>query len=347
VNREYRAADSNRGLAAKVDRLRQPQAYADRPDAVIVIETHMSWVFLEGHFAYKLKKPVREPFLDYSTLQLREHYCHEEVRLNRRLAPGVYQGVVPLTKDAGGQLQLDGKGEVVEWLVKMRRLHRDDMLDNVIRDRAPPEGQIRRIGEMLAAFYREQPAVGMSGEDYSRRCEAAVLLNQGLLSDPLLELPHDQINAVHAALLSVLRRARNQFAARAARIVEGHGDLRPEHICLETPPVIFDRLEFNREFRLLDPVDELSYLAMECERFGRAEIGGRVLDIYAEYAGDQPPSMVREYYMAYRASLRARLSAMHIRDRPRTAWPRWLTQAGNYLRIAQEHCRAFSNCQAS
>ncbi len=342
MTREYFAASTNQGLAVKVERLRQPQTYPDQPDAVTAIETHMSWVFLAGRCAYKLKKPAREQFLDYSTLRLREHFCHEEVRLNRRLAPGVYLGVVPLTKDGRGELQIDGGGEVVEWLVKMRRLHRDSMLDNVIRSGAPLDGQLRRVGGMLVDFYREMPAVGMSGEDYCRRCEADVLMNQALLSDPRFELPQSQIDAMHATLLSVLRRERRRFAGRAARIIEGHGDLRPEHVCLETPPVIYDRLEFNREFRLLDPVDELSYLAMECERLGRADIGGMVMDAYMECTGDRPAAAIPEYYVAYRACLRARLSAQHIRDRPRADWPRWLTQACAYLRIAQGRCLALA-----
>ena len=109
-------------LQAKVAFLKQPQTYPDHPPRVETIETHMSWVFLTPQHAFKLKKPVRYDYLDFSTLAARKKNCEEEVRLNQRLAPGVYRGVVALTMDARGEARIDGQGEVVDWLVKMRRL---------------------------------------------------------------------------------------------------------------------------------------------------------------------------------------------------------------------------------
>jgi aminoglycoside phosphotransferase family enzyme len=126
------------------------------------------------------------------------------------------------------------------------------------------------------------------------------------------------------------------------RIVEAHGDLRPEHICLNTPPVIYDRLEFNRGFRLLDPAEELSYLAMECELLGAPAVGARVFEVYVARSGDDPPTSVRHWYMAYRACLRARLAARHILDRPREDWERWLREARRYLDAAEGHCQAIN-----
>lgn len=330
-------------LAEKVARLRQREAYPDRPSDIVAIETHMSWVFLAGACAYKMKKPVRHDYLDFSTLESRAHNCHEEVRLNQRLAPGVYLGVVPLAATERGELRLEVQGEVVEWLVKMRRLDQDRMLDRLIVTRKVTEAHVRTLGELLATFYRDATPAAMNADDYRREFDEALRMNQRMLSDPLFKLPPAQIEAVHAALLAHLARNDAAFAARAGHIVEGHGDLRPEHICLQTPAVIYDRLEFNRRFRLVDPIDELSFLAMECERLGAPTLGGTLFDVYAEYSGDRPPPLLRHWYMAQRACLRARLAAGHLRDCPPAAWRRWLTEAAKYLQIAERHCRAFGD----
>jgi aminoglycoside phosphotransferase family enzyme len=327
-------------LAAKVAALKRPLAYPEPAGEVTAVQTHMSWVFLTGQHAYKLKKPVREDYLDFSTLSAREHYCREELRLNQRLAPGVYLDVVPLRRDSRGELRVAGAGETVEWLVKMRRLDAERMLDRMIRTGPVPDARLAELGGILAAFYRDAPRAAVGGAQYLANCRAAVTLNLRLLGDPRFELGAGAPQRVHSALLALIEREADSFGARAARVVEAHGDLRPEHICLSAPPVIYDRLEFNRGFRLLDPAEELSYLAMECELLGAPSVGARVFEVYVAGSGDDPPAPVRHWYMANRACLRARLAARHILDRPREDWGRWLAEARRYLDAAERHCQA-------
>lgn len=330
----------DQGLAGKVAALKEPRAYPEPPGDITTVQTHMSWVFLTAQNAYKLKKPVRQDYLDFSTLSAREHYCREELRLNQRLAPGIYLDVVPLRRDARGELRVAGPGETVEWLVKMRRLDAEHMLDRMIRSGTVQDAQINELGEVLASFYRDAPRAALSGAEYVANCRAAVALNLRLLGDPRFELDAGAPQRVHAALLALIERDAASFGARAARIVEAHGDLRPEHICLISPPAIYDRLEFNRNFRLLDPAEELAYLAMECELLGAPSVGARVFEVYVARSGDDPPASVRHGYMAYRACLRARLAARHILDRPREDWGPWLREARRYLDAAERHCRA-------
>jgi aminoglycoside phosphotransferase family enzyme len=330
----------DQGLASKVAALKQPRAYPEPPGEITAVQTHMSWVFLTAQNAYKLKKPVRQDYLDFSTLSAREHYCREELRLNQRLAPGIYLDVVPLRRDARGELRVAGPGETVEWLVKMRRLPAERMLDRMIRSGVVQDAQAAELGRILADFYRDAPRAALSSSEYRANCRAAVALNLHLLGDPLFELDAGAPQRVHAALLALIDRDAAWFGARAARVVEAHGDLRPEHVCLNSPPVIYDRLEFNRAFRLLDPAEELAYLAMECELLGAPAVGARVFEVYVARSGDDPPAPLRHWYMAYRACLRARLAARHILDRPREDWERWLREARRYLDAAERHCRA-------
>jgi aminoglycoside phosphotransferase family enzyme len=323
-------------LAAKVALLRQPQTYPDAPSRIDAVETHMSWVFLTDRHAYKLKKPVRYDYLDFSTLAARRRNCAEEVRLNQALAPGVYLGVVPLALDESGNARLEAEGRVLEWLVKMRRLPADRMLDRLIRDRAVRESEIEELARRLAGFYRQSPAVDIRGEDYWMEYRRMLEANQSVLGDPAYALPPAQTRVVHEKLFHWLERARQAFVARVAagRVLDGHGDLRPEHICLEPRPVIFDRLEFNRQFRIVDAADELASLTMECERLGAPWIGDILFRAYAAATQDHPPSSLVSFYCAYRACLRARLALLHLRDLEPAAWGKWRALAGDYLRLA-------------
>ena len=141
-------------IAEKVAFLRGPQAYPARPRRVDVVETHMSWVFLAGEFVYKLRKPVRHAFLDFSTLAARRLDCRREVRLNRRLAPDVYRSIIPLVQRRDGCLGLDQSGRVVDWLVEMRHLPADRMLDALIRTGSLTRADVESLARILTTFYR-------------------------------------------------------------------------------------------------------------------------------------------------------------------------------------------------
>ena len=329
---------------AKVALLQQAQTYPDRPTRIDLVETHMSWVFLTDRYAYKLKKPVRYEFLDFSTLQARHKNCLEEVPLNRRLAGDVYLGIVPLTIDAQGKVRLEGTGELIDWLVKMRRLPAERMLDYLIRQHRVEAADIHPVALLLCAFYQRSAAVPISSECYRSQFAADIRKNLQTLANPVYGLPGGLVEAVHNAQLTLLTREPTLFDQRISegRIIEGHGDLRPEHICLEREPVIFDCLEFNRQFRILDRVDELGFLAMECEYLGAAFIDRLLFDIYREKTGDDPPQRLVNFYKAYRACLRARLAICHTCELAEVDWPKWQDRANNYLRLAEKYSLAFA-----
>jgi len=300
----------------------------------------MSFVFLSDRYAYKLKKPVRYEFLDFSTLEARRTDCLEEVRLNRRLARGVYLDVVPLTLDPGGQLRLGGNGEAVEWLVKMRRLPRELMLDRAIIEGRASRDDVRRFMLVLTHFYHRAGTVAMEAEHYRQRFERDIRANHRELLTRDYRLPRDLVEAITARQLDMVARGATLIEQRATggKIIEGHGDLRPEHVFLGPEPVFIDCLEFNRDWRLLDPVDEIAYLALECEHAGAAWIGDAVLEIYSEFTGEDPAAPLVRFYKSVRASLRAKLSAWHLRDHPDSAaQAKWTKRAQSYLELAMRY----------
>ena len=177
------------GLAEKVAFLERPESYPEFPGAVEPIETHLAWVFLTNRHAYKLKKPARYPFLDFGTLAARRHDAEEEVRLNRRLAPGVYLGVVALVVDRRGNLVLEEEGEPVDWLVKMRRLPRARMLDTAIASETVDDAGLQAVAELLAAFYRTTDRVAVTPTAYRRRFQEEIEADARAAAEPRYGLP--------------------------------------------------------------------------------------------------------------------------------------------------------------
>jgi aminoglycoside phosphotransferase family enzyme len=326
-------------LETKLALLQCPETYPERPGKIEVIETHMSWVFLTDRYAFKMKKPVLYDFLDFSTLALRQFHCKEEVRLNRRLAADVYFGTIPLTIDSHDRVQIDGKGEVVEWLVKMRRLPRERMLDYMIRQGTVQDTDIDKLGQILARFYPACPVAEYSCDQYRGKIERTMQLNLGVLLTTKYELPTAIVRALHDAQAKFLEQESGLFDMRveSGKIVEGHGDLRPEHVCLEPAPVIIDCLEFNRDFRLIDPADELSFIAIECELLGAPSVGEKILRIYQETTGDRPPARLLTFYKIYRACLRARLAIAHLEGLEKQYWSKWQSSAMGYLHLAESY----------
>lgn len=338
-------------LESKVAFLRQPMSFPDRPYRVEAIETHMSWVFLTEKYAYKLKKPVCQEALDFRPIEARRHYCEEEVRLNRRLAADVYLGVVAMSINTRGHLRLcerdiHSEGEtIVDWLVQMRRLPAEHMLDYALRTGTVSDGDIGRVAARLALFYRGCGPVSIGASAYRAAFLHGIDRNQQVLTRPGYGLPGGLIHR----LCSIQRKVLNQHRelldtrVRAGRIVEGHGDLRPEHVCLKPEVTVIDCLEFSSALRIVDPLDELGYLALECERLGSAHAGALLLNAYGELSADQPDTMLVNFYQGYRALLRARLAIAHLDEEKFRHSEEWHRRAMSYLRLAERGQKALNS----
>jgi len=323
--------------------LSQPSSFPERTGAVACIETHISWVFLTDHFVYKLKKPVRFDFLDFSTIQRREWACRQEVELNRRLAAGTYLGVLAITLDARGRLGWGGSGRTLDWVVQMRRLPAEAALDQLLLQSRLQKGDVERLAARLAQFYQSLPPIMLKTEDYRQAIQNHVNANEQALLDPAVRLPVPLTRRVHIAQRLFLRTAPDMLdnRVRDGRIVNGHGDLRPEHIYLTPAPVVIDCVEFNAEFRTVDVIDELGFLAMECDHRGAPWIGQRVIQRYLEASHDAPPPELMQFYQSYRACVRAKVHALRARQLPPTERERELDEAARYLDLAQRDAATF------
>lgn len=332
-------------LAQKVAFLSRPAAYPSTPAGVTPRETHMSWVFLAGDRVYKLKKPVRFSYLDFSTLERRKAACLAELSLNRRLAPDVYLDVVPLTLSAGG-LSIGGDGMTVDWLVVMRKLDESQTLENtILEDRVEPR-QLDRLAAALVQFYRQATPVFLPAAVLLQDWQQNRLYNRRVLLDPHCGLPCGLVSWIDAVQRRFLS-SRSKLLARRLRdrrIVDGHGDMRPEHIWLGDPVKVIDCLEFNPRLRAVDPLDEIAFLSLECERLGAVWVGEYIQRRVARRLRDGLPQSLFLFYRCQRATLRARLAIAHMLEpNPRTPekWPR-LARA--YLQLAAADARRIERC---
>jgi aminoglycoside phosphotransferase family enzyme len=328
-------------FAATVEALRSASAYPHPVGPITVIETHFAWVFLAGEYAYKLKKPLGNPDVDLRGLSARRMSCVREVELNRRLAPDVYLGVVPITRTAGQSVRVDATGPVADWLIRMRRLPAEAMLDRSMIAHTVPLKALEELGVLLARFYRGQPRVRFTPRQYIVRLGDQIHADRHALLDPRLRLDEPSVQRAFAAAWDAFVSVKAELAQRAAedRIVEAHGDLRPEHICLEDPPRVIDALDFSKDLRTLDPAEEISYLWMECDWAGDVSPAVAVLSAYRRESGDPVSERLLDFYRSRRAFVRAKIVAWHLLDPAAKSVAPWRDRAHAYVALALRYAR--------
>ena len=322
-------------LDQKIEFLSRLDTYSPAVANVVRRETHMSWVFLAGDRVYKLKKPVRFPYLDFSTLERREAACRAEIKLNRRLAPDVYLDVVPLAATTRG-LSIGGTGTITDWLVVMRRLDEGQTLEHAILEHRVQPWQLDRLASTLVQFYRRAERIFLAPAVHLHDWQLSLSYNKRVLLDPRFGLPAGLVRRVDDVQRRFLFAHSNVLARRVRdrSIVDGHGDLRPEHIWLGDAVKIIDCLEFNPRLRAVDPFDEIAFLSLECERLGAGWAGEYIRRRVTRGLRDGLSEVLFRFYRCHRATLRARLAIAHLMEpNPRTPekWPRL---ARTYLRLA-------------
>jgi aminoglycoside phosphotransferase family enzyme/predicted kinase len=300
-----------------------------------VIQTHISWVFLVGDVVYKLKKRVRFQFLDFSTLAARQAACQQELLLNRRLAPDTYLDVLPISRDAAGQFYWDSSAPV-DYVVHMRRLPADRMLDRLIASGAVAPADIQRLSQLLTRFYRQAAPLAVNPAEYVAHIAEHVRANGQELARSEHHLDPAQVARIQTAQQRFLAIHAETLASRArqGRVIDGHGDLRPEHICLLPIPAIFDCIEFSPELRTIDVADELSFLEMECQRLGAPEIGQTIDSDYRAESGDDASPALRAFFRIYRACVRAKVALLRATQATGPAQAEPLREALDYLDLA-------------
>jgi len=331
--------ESTDDQAELIRSLNAPGCYDHAAGPVQHVETHISHVLLSGEYAYKIKKPLDLGFLDFSTLDKRRHVCQEEVRLNRRLAPEFYLGVVPITGTPAAP-RINGSGEAIEYAVKMRQFPPDVTLDCLETQGRLTASQVEAIATTVARFHRE--ACARAGADSSwgdpQQVWQPVAQNflqiASRLTDPADRQTLDALQrwseAEHARLAPLMGvRKRDGF------IRECHGDLHLGNLAwVDDQLLVFDCLEFNPELRWIDIVSEIAFCYMDLLQRGHPDWAWLFLNIWLEKTGDHGGLALLRYYAVYRALVRAKVAVLRAGQVTGAAHDAALNEAHAILQLA-------------
>lgn len=284
-----------------------------RSTGAVLLQTHISWLFLTGDFVYKIKKPVKFSFLDFSTLRKRKFYCKEEVRLNRRLSADIYLGVVPVVKN-DSNYYFGGKGIVIDHAVKMAQLPQDGKMDSLLLRNKVTREHIKAIASIVAAFHKRIPKI--KGQKYSSPSLVKEQIDDLAGVKEIIEracgIGHkvdfilqkcDYFIGQHATIMKKRQ--------KEGKVRDCHGDLHSANIFIINDKIyIFDCIEFNKFFRYIDVASEIAFMAMDLDAFGREDLSRLFVSEYIKLTQDTELLDLLNLYKCYRANVRAKVAAL-------------------------------------
>jgi hypothetical protein len=333
-------AHSDRTTQFDIRELLSPAAFPHAVTRLRLVETHISWIVLTGHYAYKIKKPVRFDFLDASTLELRRELCQEELRLNQRFARDLYLDVCAIVRE-NGQLKLSGSGPAVEYAVRMHQFEPAQELSSRLAEGTVTPSDMTSLATALADFHRAA-AVAAPGSTYGTLAAVAAQIhdNQAVL---MQHLAGPQAKAAVTKLGEWLDDSLRELAAvidqrkRSGAIRECHGDLHARNIVRWRQQWLpFDCIEFNADLRWIDVMSDLAFLFMDLAAHDREDLAYALLSRYLEHSGDYDGLRVLRLYAVYRALVRAKIDAIGAQALPPESAQSMLTRESERLRIASE-----------
>lgn len=306
-------------LSSLLDALKRPEAFPHHPGSIEVRHTHISAVYLADDLVYKVKKPVDFGFLNFLTLESRKKYCEAEVRLNDRLAPSVYLGVVPITLE-NGQPVFEGAGEPVEWAVKMRRLPDSATLAERLAAGLADSETFASLGRRIAAFHdavETSPKIAAHGAFSVVEKNSSENFTQSRFQEGVT-VSGEVLDRLEALNRRELDRLKPLIEARSVsgRVKDVHGDLHLNHVYVfpeKRPPediAVLDCVEFNDSYRCSDVVADMAFMCMDLQFRGRPDLSKVFADAYFEAGGDEEGRRLLPFYIAYRAAVRGKVEGM-------------------------------------
>lgn len=297
--------------------LLKPSAYPEPTTTISLVQTHVSFIFITDHFVYKIKKPVDFGFLNFKTIDRRRFYCNEEVRLNRRLCPDMYLGVIELRKSSD-VIAFHGNGEIIDYAVKMRRLPKDRMLDQLVANNNVGETELRNVAKTIARFHHETPTSESVAEYGSIEKISANWHENFIQMERFTTILSDNDRLYMQNFVEkYISMNKNIFMERMEQgcIRECNGDIHLENICIEDKKVhIFDCIEFNDRFRFCDTAADIAFLYMDLEYNRRKDLAEIIIDEYLKESNDKSLLAVIHFYTIYRAFVRGKVDSFQLDD---------------------------------
>lgn len=322
--------------------LLNPSSYPHEASEIKLIQTHISYVFLAGDFVYKIKKPVDFGFLDFTTLHKRQHFCQQELILNRRLCPTLYLEVISINRDKE-QLSLGGAGTPIEYAVKMVRMAEEKMMGNIINKGQLTSDLVDKIVAILTPFY-EKAATSAEISKFGRACAVNINLRENFEQTrpfigckALSQQQYDTISQYANEFLTQEKLFEERIAAN--KIKDCHGDLYSANICIDKQVYIYDCIEFNHRFRYCDVASDVAFLAMDLDFHGLYDLSNHFIECFSKTANDKSLLTMLDFYKCYRAYVRGKINLFtaHAKEVDKTTKTNSLNLARKYFILAARY----------
>ncbi len=305
-------------MASMIDDLLNPSSLPDKTEKVSLVQTHISVVFVADEFVYKVKKEVNFGFLDFSTLEKRNYYCHQEIKLNQRLSEGIYIGVLPIIFDNKSYKMGKGRGEIAEYAVKMKRIPDEILMKSIFSKGELRVEHLKGIAQLLARFHQNahhSSEIEKFGEPYTFKINTDENFEQTkkYINTTIEREDFDTI-ALWTDNFYTENRALFQDRITSGKIRDCHGDLHMEHVCLKDPICIIDCIEFNERFRYTDTIADIAFLLMDLEYWGEKHFSKKLWNFYTEITGDTGMDPLLTFYKVYRAYVRGKVNSFQLDD---------------------------------
>jgi len=322
--------------------LLESQAYPYKPQKIELVQTQMSFIFLTGEYVYKIKKPVNLGYLDYTTLDKRHFFCHQELELNRRLCPDAYLAVVPIVEEKG-ELRIEGRGKAIEYAVKMKQLPQDRMMGVLLpRGQVTPE-MVARVAEKLMSFHQKaetnQEIAAFGKLDIIRHnCDENFAQSEKYIGTSITAEEYQHIKNYTNNFIDSNTSLFDK-RVKEGKIRDCHGDLHAAHVCFTDDICIYDCIEFNDRFRYSDVASEIAFLAMDLDRYQQAELSQHLVNTYMELGHDEEVLKLLNFYKCYRAYVRGKVESFKLDDPyiPEEEKAKVLTAAQSYFQLAESY----------
>jgi aminoglycoside phosphotransferase family enzyme len=329
-------------LPPLVQALLDPKIYPHDPQKVELVQTQMSFLFLTGDYAYKVKKPIDLGYLDYTTLEKRRFFCHRELKLNRRLSPDIYLEVLPIVQHHD-KIILGNEGEAIEYTVKMVQLPPDCMMNVLLDNNQVSEGMVRQVAQKLVDFH-EQAETNAEISKYGSLETILINTEENFTQTEKyigISISSEQHRGIKDYTDTFAQGNATLFEKRMkdGRIRDCHGDLHTAHICFINGICIYDCIEFNDRFRYCDVTSEIAFLAMDLDCHHRPDLARQFIDAYVESSKDEEILKLLNFYKCYRAQVRGKVEGFKINDAliPEEEKTRALAAARRYFELAESY----------
>jgi aminoglycoside phosphotransferase family enzyme len=329
---------------SEIEIIVQQGNHPDSSDQPSIRETHISWLIIGQKYAFKIKKPLNLSFLDFSTLKARKYYCEQELRLNKRLEPEMYLNVLPIKKkESSIGIGDDYEGKVIDYAVQMQKKDPDLLMPELLRQHKVTTEDIKRIAHKVAKFHHQTKTVykDFSLEQHQEnfadiKSVYSVLVE--LTDRPTAQLIPESIDTIN----QFLNEHQQCFQDRVANemIKDGHGDLHSGNIFLYDPPVIFDCIEFNNDFRQIDMLNEIAFFCMDMEAYGAERFSQLFKDTYLAKnpaIRSKAEAQIFKYYKCYRANVRLKVNLIQYSEEKNPSKKQWIKKIQPYLELMEKY----------